>query len=82
MIKTETEIAKWMDEARRYSQHIWCYDVVADVHEAARENAKLGSNVYQFVEWAGEKVDLDRADQDWGINTGKVFMKVFAYEPA
>jgi len=79
MHKTETEIAKWMDEARRYADHIYCYDIVTDHHDTARENAKLGANVYQFVEWAGEQHGLDRADQDWGINTGKVFHRAFAY---
>jgi len=67
---------QWLREARRYAYHIYCYEELVDdcIHlfEAAYD---LGTDVYEFVEYMGDKYDLDRADQSWGIHQGVAFEK-------
>ena len=74
-------IKTWMAEARRYSAHIWGYDGLIDDHPELTAAACMEwQNPYEFVLWLGEKYDLTRADQDWGLNSDKPFTRseVFA----
>jgi hypothetical protein len=67
---------EWIAEARRYADHIWCYpQLIDDFPEAVEISFTLGENPYSFVEYLGEKYDLDRADRHWGINSDKEFDK-------
>jgi hypothetical protein len=66
----------WMREARRYAKHIWCYEDLIDDHPESTEAAfNAGLDVYSYVEDLGDKYDLDRADQNWGINSDTLFEK-------
>ena len=65
---------KWMHEARRYSLHIWCYeDLIEDHMDTTLAAFDAGQDVYEFVEQLGDDYGLMRADQDWGINSGRRF---------
>jgi hypothetical protein len=67
---------KWLKEARRYSTHIWCYADLVDDHPERTDAAfEAGQDVYDYVEQLGERYDLDRADQNWGIHSDMVFVK-------
>jgi hypothetical protein len=66
----------WLAEARRYAHHIYCYEGLIDDHgERAEAAAMAGEDVYEFVEAIGERYDLDRADQNWGIHQNVPFEK-------
>lgn len=66
----------WIIEARRYAGHIWCYEgLVDDFPESASEAFERGDDPYEYVLAFGERYDLDRADQNWGINSGVTFEK-------
>ena len=73
------KVDKWLREARRYAKHIWCYEDLIDDHlDVSIEAALGGQDVYEFVEWLGDKYDLGRADQNWGINQNAHFNKEFS----
>lgn len=72
----DEKIEKWLREARRYARHIWCYEELIDDHGGVSlEAARAGQDVYEFVEWLGEKYDLTRADRDWGVHQNVEFNK-------
>lgn len=64
----------WLAEARRYAHHIYCYEGLVDEEPELFKRAALdGFDVYKFVQGIGEKHDLDRADQNWGIHQNVPF---------
>ena len=70
------DIKEWMKEARRYSLHIYMYaDLVDDHPESTAAAYTDGQDVYEYVEWLGEKYGLDRVDQGWGFNANQTFTK-------
>lgn len=67
---------QWRKEAKRYSQHIWCYpDLIDDFELRTKQAISAGEDPYTYVEELGEAYDLDRADQNWGIHSGMPFRK-------
>jgi hypothetical protein len=68
----------YLDEGRRYAEHRYCYGELVDDHAARMESCfDAGISVYEAVDDLGDKYDLDRADTDFGINAGKVFVRNF-----
>lgn len=66
----------WLKEARRWAKHAYCYEGMVDEFIDYFEVANCeGVNPYDAVDAFATKHDLDRADQNWGINQGVQFNK-------
>lgn len=67
---------KWLREARRYAYFLYCHSELIDEHpELVAAAVSDGKDVYEFVEWLGDKYDLDRVDRNWGLHDGAKFEK-------
>jgi len=67
---------KWLKEARRWAKHAYCYEQMIDEFIDWFEQAhKMDFDPYDAVDSFATKHDLDRADQNWGINQGVQFNK-------
>ncbi len=69
-------LEEWKAEARRYAGHAYCYsDLVEDGADRAAQFFNAGESPYAFVDWYGERYDLDRQDTGWGVNAHTRFVK-------
>ena len=64
------DMETWMGLCRKYAQHVYCYgDLVSDAEESFARAYEAGETVQNAVLDIGE--ELDRADCNWGVNSGK-----------
>jgi hypothetical protein len=70
---------QWRKEAKRYSFHRYCYaDLIDDFEVSTKQAFSQGENPYDYVDYLGDKYDLDRCDINWGIHQNQTFEKVTA----
>lgn len=68
---------KWMREARRYAEHVYCYaGMVAEFPDDFDRAFSAGEQPYDAVDAFGDRVGLERCDQFYGVNSGKEFVRL------
>jgi hypothetical protein len=67
---------KWLDEAKRYAEHAYCYGgMVPEFPEFFANAFAQGDDPYKAVDDFGDDGGLDRQDGFYGINSDKKFVK-------